>query len=255
MSEIRHVPNAPTISRWLTAGGVIGQHRHDEHQVAYAGRGVIGVTTEDALWLAPAAQAIWIPAGTAHSHSAHVAAQLHLIGVPVGSAPELSDRPTALTVGPLLRELIKALTRDPPDDAAEQSRLRGVLADQLRAAPQHALPVPVPSSPVLKNACAILQSDPGDPSSLADLARAVHVSERTLSRLFRSDVGLTYPQWRRRLRLSHALVLLADGVSVTATAHKCGWSSVSAFIETFRSAFGYTPGAATTSATENASGR
>jgi AraC-like DNA-binding protein len=37
-------------------------------------------------------------------------------------------------------------------------------------------------------------------------------------------------------------VLLADRTPVTTTALACGWSNPSAFIETFRRAFGATPG-------------
>ena len=67
-------------------------------------------------------------------------------------------------------------------------------------------------------------------------------SERTLSRLFRAETGMTLPQWRARLRLQHALALLAAGEPVTSVAMACGFSSPSAFIETFRSAVGSTPG-------------
>jgi AraC-like DNA-binding protein len=54
---------------------------------------------------------------------------------------------------------------------------------------------------------------------------------------------MTFPQWRTQLRLFHALKMLASGASVTVTAHACGWSSTSAFIDVFRRAFGVTPGA------------
>lgn len=67
--------------------------------------------------------------------------------------------------------------------------------------------------------------------------------ERTLSRLFRRELGMTFPQWRTRLRLYHALRMPADDVPVTTVAHRCGWSSASAFIDVFRRAFGCTPGA------------
>ena len=53
---------------------------------------------------------------------------------------------------------------------------------------------------------------------------------------------MSFPQWRTQFRLQHALVLLADGTPVTTTAVACGWSNPSAFIETFRRAFGATPG-------------
>ena len=52
---------------------------------------------------------------------------------------------------------------------------------------------------------------------------------------------MTFPQWRTQLRLHTALRLLAGGV-VTRVAHQCSWASTSAFIDTFRCAFGHTPG-------------
>jgi len=44
------------------------------------------------------------------------------------------------------------------------------------------------------------------------------------------------------MRLYHALRLLAEQTPVTTVAHRCGWSSTSAFIDVFRQEFGYTPG-------------
>lgn len=74
------------------------------------------------------------------------------------------------------------------------------------------------------------------------LARHAGTSERTLARLFRTDLGMTYPQWRTSLRLFHAMVRLSAGVSVTQTAHACGWATPSAFVDTFSRTFGQTPG-------------
>jgi AraC-like DNA-binding protein len=39
------------------------------------------------------------------------------------------------------------------------------------------------------------------------------------------------------------MVLLAEGVTVTETAHRCGWATASAFIDTFTRTMGQTPGA------------
>ncbi|MFJ2562651.1 helix-turn-helix domain-containing protein [Streptomyces sp. NPDC094154] len=54
---------------------------------------------------------------------------------------------------------------------------------------------------------------------------------------------MTYPQWRTRTRLFNAMVLLAEGATVTDTAHACGWASTSAFVGIFTQAMGTTPGA------------
>ncbi|MFE2507429.1 AraC family transcriptional regulator [Streptomyces naganishii] len=248
MRNIRHVSVAPTSARWLAPGAAIDAHRHDDHQLVYAGRGVLAVTTGAGSWTAPATRAIWVPAGTVHSHQAHGELELHLIGLSADTNPLGLDEPAVLTVSPLLRELILACTRDRSDDSPEHRRLRAVLCDQLRVSPQQQLHVPTPTAPQLKALCEILHADPADNRTLAALGRQVGASDRTLSRLFRADLGMTFPQWRTQLRLSHALVLLAEDTPVTVVAHRCGWSSASAFIDVFRRAFGHTPGRAASAA-------
>ncbi|MFE1754238.1 AraC family transcriptional regulator [Streptomyces anandii] len=254
MRNIRHVPVAPTSARRLAPGTGIDAHRHDDHQLVYAGRGVLAVTTGAGTWTAPATRAIWVPAGTVHSHRAYGELELHLLGLPADTNPIGLDQPTVLTVSPLLRELILACTRDPADDAPEHLRLRAVLCDQLRVSPQQPLYVPTPTAPQLRALCAILRADPADNRTLAALGKRVGASDRTLSRLFKSDLGMTFPQWRTQLRLSHALVLLAENTPVTVVAHRCGWSSASAFIDVFRRAFGHTPGRAADGGTGTGSG-
>ncbi|WIM88049.1 helix-turn-helix transcriptional regulator [Candidatus Mycobacterium wuenschmannii] len=242
MLKVRQRPDAPTSTLRLASGDRIPAHRHHDHQIVYAGRGVLAVTTDKGSWVAPATRAIWIPAGTFHAHRAYGELKLHTVGLGAADNPLGLDTPTVLTVAPLLRELIIAYTRSDADTPA-RDRLRAVLLDELRTSPQQPLHVPTPSTPLLAAVCDILHADPGDGRTLAELGRAVGASERSLSRLFREDLGMTFPQWRTQLRLHRALVLLAERTPVTTVAHQCGWSSASAFIEVFRRSFGHTPGA------------
>jgi AraC-like DNA-binding protein len=242
MPEIRHLPKAPTRVHALASGAGIDAHRHDDHQIVYAARGTLAITTDRGSWIAPATRAIWVPAGTVHAHHAHGDLELHFVGLPVTDNPLRLDEPSVLAVGPLLRELIVAYTAAPRADSPERRRLRAVLLDQLRASPQQPLHLPTPTDPRLRALCALLEADPADGRGLAALGTQVGASDRTLTRLFRSDLGMTFPQWRTQLRLYHALVLLAADTPVTTVAHTCGWSSTSAFIDVFRRAFGHTPG-------------
>ncbi|MEO3884875.1 helix-turn-helix transcriptional regulator [Nonomuraea sp. B5E05] len=244
MSEIRHTPEAPTGRRPLAPGAGIDAHRHDTHQIVYACRGVLSVTTGSGIWVAPASRAIWIPAGTVHEHRARGDTDLRLVGL--SDNPLGLDRPAVLAVGPLLRELIIACTGDDGPVGGERERLRAVLLDQLRRAPEQPLHLPAARDPRLAAVCEALHRDPADGRPLARLAVQAGTSERTLARLCRRELGMSFPQWRTQLRLHHALLLLADGVSVTAVAHRCGWASASAFIDVFRRAFGHTPGRAFT---------
>jgi AraC-like DNA-binding protein len=54
-------------------------------------------------------------------------------------------------------------------------------------------------------------------------------------------MGMTYPQWRNTIRVYQAMINLAEGMTISTTAHDCGWAIPSAFIEGFRSVSGQTP--------------
>ncbi|MGW0700244.1 AraC family transcriptional regulator [Streptomyces sp. NPDC002867] len=243
MPDIRHTPRAPTRAQMLAPGESIDAHRHDDHQIVYAGTGVVAVTTDAGTWFAPGTRAIWVPAGCVHAHRAYGRLELHLLGLPARTNPHGLHTPGVLSVSPLLRELILAWTRGPQADSPERRRLRAVVLDQLRSSPQQPVQLPSPADPRLAAVCDLLHDDPADPRTLSALGVAVGAGERSLSRLFRRELGMTFPQWRTQLRLCHALRMLADDVPVTMVAHRCGWSSTSAFIDVFRRAFGCTPGA------------
>ncbi|MFG2616303.1 helix-turn-helix domain-containing protein [Streptomyces sp. NPDC048507] len=241
---LRHLRGAPTNINRLDTHRGIDAHRHDGHQIAYAASGVLSVTTGSGTWVAPPTRALWIPAGTVHEHRAYGRTDLHTVGLPIRYNPLGLDAPAVIAVGPLLRELILAYTRESADPGPARRRMLGVLLDQLRVSPLQPLHLPAPADPRLAAVCALLYADPADRRGLAALAAdaGAGAGERTLSRLFRAELGMTFPQWRTQLRLHRALRLLAVGTPVTAVAHRCGWSSASAFIDVFRRAFGHTPG-------------
>ncbi len=240
MSLPRHLPAAPTTSRDLAAADSVAAHWHDENQIVYASHGVVAVHTAQSRWIAPAHRALWIPAGTIHSHRAYGVTRLHFLGL--AQNPLRLREPTALTVSPLLRELLIAYTALPGHSSPAARRMRSVLLDQLALSSARPVHVPAASDPRLAAVCALLEADPSDSRGLDVLGRAVGASGRTLTRLFRADMGMTFPQWRTQLRLYHALRLLAEGQSVTAVAQACGFATASAFIDVFRRSLGHTPG-------------
>ena len=242
MSHIRHLPVAPTQTQACTAGEVIDAHRHDEHQLVYVSTGVLAITTEHGTWVAARERGVWIPAGVWHQHRLYGRSAIHTVGFGLDGPPLAADRPVVIAVDALVRELVIATTAADLT-AAEEQRLRAVLHDRLPQADIRPLTLPTARDDRLARACALVTEDLGRPRSLAHLARRTGTAERTLSRLFRAEFGRSYPQWRTSVRVFHAMIALADGASVTATAHTCGWATSSAFVDTFARITGQTPGA------------
>lgn len=239
----RHYPPNPTRRR-LERRDRIERHDHDRHQLLYPTSGVISVTTDAGTWVIPPLRAIWLPAGCPHAHAAHGPVEVCSILLPADTTRLDTGRPTLLAVSPLLREILLALTATPQPPADARGRLEAVIFDQLQPSSASAsYLLPEPSDDRLQAIAAILRDDPGDPRTLAQLGQVAGASERTLSRLFRTNTGMSFPQWRAQLRLHAALIDLAAQLPVGVVAHRCGYSTPSAFIAAFRHAFGVTPAA------------
>jgi AraC-like DNA-binding protein len=242
MSQIRHEPVAPTQAAWRAAGDVVDRHRHDEHQIIYVSTGVLAIQTEHGAWIASPGRAVWVPAGVWHEHRFYGRSSFHTVGFPVDDPLLPGTSPTVVAANALLCELLVACT-EAELTVDEAGRLRAVLRDRLSRARVQALSLPTANDPRLARACDLVVGDLTQPRPLGWLARRVGAGERTLTRLFRTEFGTTYPQWRSNIRVFHAMIHLAKGATVTETAHRCGWSTTSAFVDTFARTMGHTPGA------------
>ena len=237
----RHPLPGPT-HRSLEHREHIDWHDHAEHQLVYPSSGVLHVRTDRGSWVVPPRRAVWLPAGVPHSHRAHGRTRMLTLAFPADVNPLGAAEPAVLADSGLLREAIITLVTGAPIDAEDRADLYKIVLRRLTPAPAPArFHLPAPADPRLRDIAGLLAADPANASTLAELGRAVGASERTLSRLFRRDTGMSFPQWRAQLRLQHATLLLAGGSSVTAAAIGSGYSNVSAFIAAFRDAFGVTP--------------
>ncbi|MER7581127.1 AraC family transcriptional regulator [Kitasatospora sp. NPDC097691] len=215
----------------------------------YAADGVLAVHTEYGTSIVPANRVAWTPAGFTHHHRAHGDTDMRIAFLPPSLARLLPEHPVVFLASGLAREVLLALTGPRNDDAAgpgysrsARLRLLRVLVDELREADEQPLHLPEPKDDRLRAIARMLSEDPADNATLAELGKAVGAGTRTLSRLFRGELGMTFYEWRTQLRIHHALVLLADGHDTGRTAYACGWSNPSSFIAAFTDIIGTTPG-------------
>jgi AraC-like DNA-binding protein len=240
----------------LPAGSWTRVHSHDWVQLSYAISGVLTVRTlatrgtRDTrdTWagsfVAPPQRAIWVPPGLEHEVLTSGRAEMRSLYLDPARTSWAPARCRVLEVTPLARELIRAAAELAPeyDEAGPDGRLVEVLLDQLAGLPEVGLSLPLPADPRLSGVSQALQRAPDDGRPMAEWARTASMSERTLSRLFQRETGLSFREWRTRLRLLMSISGLERGRSVTAVALDSGYDSVSAFIAAFRRLFGKTPG-------------
>jgi AraC-like DNA-binding protein len=248
MSEIRQsLPEAGFVIRSLAtdyrACARLDRHRHEWAQLVYAARGVMTVEIDDASWVVPAHRAVWVPALTGHRIEMTGAVAMRTLYL----APELDNglpnRCETVEVSPLLRELIMEIVRRGMlhRDLPDESRLIGVLLDQLARVEAAPLRLPMPRNPRLRAILERLRTTGSEELTLAGLANEAGMSERTLERCF-AEMQLTFAQWRQRKRILHALRLLANDEPVIQVALAVGYQSPSAFIAAFKRELGVTPG-------------
>lgn len=227
----------------LAHGEHIAAHFHDFGQLRYAASGALVTATTVGTWVAPANRITWVPPFHVHSSRSYGETDVRLLRVPAELAERLPTEPSVFVASALMREayLAKINDDDPPDSARARLLLEVVVAELARAR-RESLRLPEPSDPRLKAVTDLLHADPGSPATLAELGHRTGSSERTLSRLFSSELSMSFHQWRTLLRVQLALLELCAGTSVTATAVRLGWANPSSFIQAFTDLVGQTPG-------------
>jgi AraC-like DNA-binding protein/quercetin dioxygenase-like cupin family protein len=250
-------------SRNLAADAHLEPHRHPWGQLTYCETGTMQVTCSaphPVTCIVPPSRAVWVPPQAVHSVTVIEAAQLRTLYVCASAAPGDWTVSRVIRVSPLLRELIGAIdsrrsacastvpARAGPDGrSTREQALTALVLDEIEHADTQDLGVPLPD-PVsgdkrLRTLCEAMLREPAARATLADWARDSGASERTMARLFRDELGLSYPQWRQQVVLAHALPLLARGLPVNQVAAASGYASDSAFTAMFKAAMGQTPSA------------
>ena len=216
---------------------------HNWGEFVYSFSGVIELAIGNRQYLAPPHYGIWLPPQAEHFASTRSEALYCLVRIAPDRCERMPREACTLAVGPLIRAILSELMdrRVECPDTPEDERLMLVLVDQLIRAPQHRSYLPTSDDPALGRVLQALREQPSDNRSLAEWATQVHSTERTLSRRCQRDLGMSFAEWRQRLRLVRALAMLEEGAAVQSVALELGYSTASAFIAMFHRMMGMTP--------------
>lgn len=219
-----------------------GAHAHEEGQLFALRAGLQLIETSAGRWVLPPGWIGWIAPRCAHAAQSHGATAGWSLYLDPALTTALPAQPHVFASTPLIRELVGRLVSLGEEGAtARRLRLVAVLVDELAAGARTSLHLALPQERRLLALATALADDPARDDTLEQWADRIGMARRTLTRRFAAETGLSFAQWRQQARLLKAVQLLGLGEPVTAVALTVGYSSVSAFIETFRRHFGCTP--------------
>jgi len=149
---------------------VIPDHSHEKHQLLYATEGVMVVHSAHNQWTVPPNRGFWMPCGHVHSLRCVGALKMRSVFVRPDSFPNLPTETKAVSISPLLSELIKASVslKPPYAEDSRDARIMHLILDELALLPALPLSLPQPADLRIQQICLAWQEDPGDASTVAD---------------------------------------------------------------------------------------
>lgn len=227
----------------VPADAAYPRHSHSWGEFVYSYSGVMEINLADHHYLAPPQYGFWLPPDIEHQGLNRHEAYHCSLYVSRALCANLPDTTCALTLSPLLRAMLEHLRQKETisDPSMEHQRFLQVVVDLLAQAPRVGSYLPWSVDPQLGPVLTHLQDHPGDNRSLAEFARLAGTTERTLIRRCQAELGISFSEWKQRLRVLKAMPLLEANETVEIISTRLGYGNASAFIAMFKRMTGTTP--------------
>ena len=221
-------------------------HRHPHGELAWIREGHLLSESENARWLIPAGLAYWVPSGIPHGGSLSNCSGIRVYieaSLAQTYAPEI---PIAFGATPVIVALVQRWGESLSLPSGRERRpldehILAVLADEMRRSATKPVLLPMPEHRTIRRVMAEWAVTCEERASLDALAERCALSRRTFTRLFRQQTGLSAGAWMQTARILQGCNLMAEGVSVTETAIRLGYDSVSSFFNLCRRYTGQNP--------------
>lgn len=214
-------------------------HSHHAGQLWRIAAGLLVIETPLGRSVVPAKHIGWIPPGQQHAAFSESAIEGCAVYLDPAHCEGLPEEATLFESDDFTDALFSRLS---VAGSEYDPRKLILLLEELALASQVRFYLPVPTYPRLKNVVRKLLQSVDDNQTVESHASRAGMSVRTFNRRFSAETGMNFVNWRQLARVMQAMEWLAAGKPVGWIALSCGYSSVSAFIEVFRTWTGKTPG-------------
>lgn len=212
-------------------------HSHKIAQISIPTNGVMYIIVNDALLIIPPKMAVFIPKNSKHCiKKINTKTIIETIYFTNDYKKYLPDSTKAFYLSELARALISKVCSFNKEDfnSTKVKNLINVLLDELNVSNIQNYSLKIPTNPTLLKVYEFFTKSTDSFPSLPEVAKHVHLSSRTLLRMFKNELGICFVLWKQQFIFIKAIELLMTDKSTTTVAYKLGYNSDSAFITMFK---------------------
>lgn len=236
------------ISPWVSdysKGSSIRTHSHSELQILYVSYGEMQVNSDAMICCVNPGQVAVISPEVDHEIMVVKKSEMASIYIGgLGFEHKSKCGLTMLPVSPMLKQLIMrtaVLSQDRDFNPQENIYLLGMLFSEIKFASNELGVADLPDDKRARSICKKVLNDPLKKVTLEAFSEHAGASPRTINRIFQRHYGMTFEQWRKKVKLGWAENKIQAGLSVSEVALELGYSTTSSFSYAFKKSTGRTP--------------
>jgi AraC-like DNA-binding protein len=221
---------------------LIPLHKHAKGQLSYVEGGLAYITTQNKTYVVPARHYFWIPQGMVHelevSSSGTVLQSLYFYSTDDHSQ-DFYGNLGIYPASELLIQMIKYTERwDGRHVSGKDSNFEFLVALKklLPTLNKVSLPIILPKTnhELMQKIIKYLEKNIGNRLVMGEVSKRFAISERSLSRLFRSTLQISFLQYVKTLRMVTAIeLIMKTSKPISEIAYSVGYSAVGPFSDAF----------------------
>lgn len=213
-------------------------HKHEIAQLSVPQNGIIYFVVEEQLYVVPPNTAIYIPPNIAHciykTNNKIIIENIYFSKQYLDKLPEITKSSTLTDLAKILIARICKISKDNLDNHKTEQMLE-LLLEELKDNNNFEYNLKIPQDEKLKNVFnSIANNESVSLPNLENCASVINVSSRTLQRIIKQELGVSFILWRSQILFMKSLALIHKHKSTSVVSYMLGFNSESAFISMFK---------------------
>ena len=236
--DLQNVPRPVAAMARVYQGSVdSGWHSQRRGQLLLITDGFMTARIPSASFIIPSGYGLLIAPNVPHAVTAHGRVAMQSLYIEANDTPQVDWEPIrVIPMSALLSATISALLAEPVlyDVEGRGGHLVALILEEIASAEESPFALPMPTDKRLQKLCNDLSDTPSIDLDIDHWADRLGMSRRTMTRRFRTETGMSFSEWRRRVRMAHVMRRRAEGARLDEAAVDVGYRSLSALRKAMR---------------------